>query len=423
MSVAGNPIQSNLAEEVNQRLLKIMTVVGLLGSALIGVTSGSLALLQANRTIIRQTDQISATVSTILQAEASREQQQRMLQLYRAQPLSKDSDTTTSIVVLDSAGKVQLSSRASLIGRPLTQVLRSRELDGELDGRELRCFLDPQLGCQISDRSFHLPWQATQTEVRQLRLFSFDAVPREQRYLVVVTFASEATNVLVIQQVVLVVSISVLILGGLLTVLTVTLKQSLLPGLHKVAETDALTGLANRRTFMDISQKLLKRGRDESLPFVLGVVDIDYFKRINDTHGHVCGDAVLKHVGEQLRLALRDRDLVARLGGEEFGLVLQSSSSMAEAALERVRQRIQSSTITWDGESVGVTISLGVAGTEQLGHNLDLLYATADAALYRAKEEGRNRIRWATAPGPDAIPLPRRSTPDEPSAPPPPLNP
>lgn len=401
MSASGNPIQSNLTEEVNQRLLAIMAVVGLMGSALIGVTSGALALLQANRTIIRQTDQIAATVGTFLQSEASPAQQQRMLQLYRAQPLSRESDTITSILVFDAAGKVVLSSRASLLGRSIPQVLRSQELETKLNPANLRCFLDPQLGCSPEDRSFHLPWQSTQTELRPLRLFSFDAVPRENRYLVVVTFASDATNVLVIQQVVLVVSLSMLILGGLLTVLTMTLKQSLLPGLHRVAETDVLTNLANRRTFMDISQKMIKRGRDEGLPFVLAVADIDYFKRINDTHGHVCGDEVLKQVAQQIKNALRDRDLVARLGGEEFGLVLQSSNAVAEAALERVRRQVETSSIAWDGESITVSISLGVAGTEQVGHNLDLLYATADAALYRAKEEGRNRVRWASAPSQD----------------------
>ena len=80
-------------------------MVGLLGSTLIGATSGALALLQANRTIVRQTDQIAATVSTLLQSQANREQQQTMLQIYRAQPLSNQSDTITSVLVFDSAGK------------------------------------------------------------------------------------------------------------------------------------------------------------------------------------------------------------------------------------------------------------------------------------------------------------------------------
>jgi diguanylate cyclase (GGDEF)-like protein len=406
MSVADHRIQSNLAEEVNQRLISIMAVVGLLGSALIALTSGALALLQANRTIIRQTDQIAATVSTLLQSEANAEQQQNMLQIYRAQPLSNQSDTIISVLVFDSAGKVRLSSRASLLGRSVAQVLQSPELDATLDPAVLRCFLDPQLGCPDSNRSFYFPWQSTQTELRPLRLFSFDAVPKENRYLVAVTFGSESTNLLVIQQVLLVLSFNMLILGGLLTALTVTLKKNLLPGLQRVAETDALTNLANRRTFMDISQKMLQRGLDEGLSHVLCMVDIDCFKHINDTYGHVCGDEVLKHVAQELRAALRERDLVARLGGEEFGLLLQSSSAMAEVILERVRKGVEASATTWDGEPIDVTISLGVAGTEELGQSLDYLYAAADAALYRAKEEGRNRVRWASAPR--LNPLPER---------------
>lgn len=402
MTSVGQLIQSNLADEVNQRLIRIMTLVGLLGSALIGVSTGSLALIAANRSIVRQSDQISASISTFLQAEKSESERQRMVQLYRSQPVSPDTDSLDQLVVFDGSGQVLLSSKPSQLGRSLAELLKRGDLGDGVDGASLDCFAQPTPGCRLAGRSFHLPWQRTQTEWRLLNQLSFDASPRETRYLVLMTFNAEATNLLVIQQMLLLASLSILILGSLLTVLTLTLKQSLLPGLHRVAETDGLTGLANRRTFMEVSEKMLNRGLDEGLPFVLTVVDIDYFKRINDTYGHVCGDAVLKAVAHRIRSSLRERDLVGRLGGEEFGLVISSSSTTATSILERVRQQVEASQIDWEGEPVKVTISLGAASSEHLDHSLDHLYAAADTALYQAKSEGRNRVIWASTPRPDS---------------------
>ncbi|MGB7564621.1 MAG: diguanylate cyclase [Prochlorococcaceae cyanobacterium] len=402
MTSAGDLIQSNLADEVNQRLIRIMALVGLLGSALIGISTGSLALIAANRSIVRQSDQISASISTFLQAEKSESERQRMVQLYRSQPVSPDTDSLDQLLVFDGSGQVLLSSKPSQVGRSLAELLKRGDLGEDVDGASLGCFAQPTPGCRLASRSFHLPWQRTQTEWRLLNQLSFDATPRETRYLVLMTFNAEATNLLVIQQMLLLASLSILILGGLLTVLTLTLKQSLLPGLHRVAETDGLTGLANRRTFMEVSEKMLNRGLDEGLPFVLTVVDIDYFKRINDTYGHVCGDAVLKAVAHQIRSSLRGRDLVGRLGGEEFGLVISSSTTSARSILERVRQQVEASEIDWEGEPVKVTISLGAASSEHLDHSVDHLYAAADTALYQAKSEGRNRVRWAAALHPDS---------------------
>lgn len=263
---------------------------------------------------MRQSDQISASISTFLQAEKSESDRQRMVQLYRSQPVSPDTDSLDQLLVFDGSGRVLLSSKPSQVGSSLSELLKRGDLGEGVDGARLDCFAQPTPGCRLASRSFHFPWQRTQTEWRLLNQLSFDATPRETRYLVLMTFNAEATNLLVIQQMLLLASLSILILGSLLTVLTLTLKQSLLPGLHRVAETDGLTGLANRRTFMEVSEKMLNRGLDEGLPFVLTVVDIDYFKRINDTYGHVCGDAVLKAVAHQIRSSLRGRDLVGRLG-------------------------------------------------------------------------------------------------------------
>ena len=158
------------------------------------------------------------------------------------------------------------------------------------------------------------------------------------------------------------------------------------------ASTDALTGLANRAALMGGGEKLLARAREQSLGFCAAMLDVDFFKRVNDTWGHPAGDAVLKAVAEQVRGALRGHDLVGRYGGEEF-LILLLGAQLHEAAAvcERLRQRIARSPVTHEGTTIRVTVSQGVAQARQ-GEDLAGLVARADAALYQAKANGRDRV-------------------------------
>jgi diguanylate cyclase (GGDEF)-like protein len=125
------------------------------------------------------------------------------------------------------------------------------------------------------------------------------------------------------------------------------------------------------------------------------MLDIDRFKSINDTYSHLCGDEVLRRVAVVLTRSLREEDLVARLGGEEFGVLLQCSAPRAEALMERLRREVAAIRPEWENQEIPVTISIGLASSEFLGHNLQYLYAAADAALYQAKTEGRNTVRRA----------------------------
>lgn len=158
------------------------------------------------------------------------------------------------------------------------------------------------------------------------------------------------------------------------------------------ARTDGLTGLANRAHLLEAGERLLAQAREQGQPFCAVMLDVDFFKRVNDTHGHPAGDAVLKAVAAQARGAVRGHDLVGRYGGEEFLILLIGASLQpAAAAAERLRLRIAGSPVVHEGTWIKVTVSQGVAQA-RAGEDLAGLVARADAALYQAKDGGRDRV-------------------------------
>ena len=163
--------------------------------------------------------------------------------------------------------------------------------------------------------------------------------------------------------------------------------------LRAEANRDYLTGLANRRRFRGAFGQELERWRRYRLPCALLLVDIDHLKKINDAHGHTAGDRVIRHVADALTEFSRDNDTAARLGGEEFALLLAGADgAKALAAAERLREAVGGAEV----EGVGTaTVSIGVAACPAHAQNERTLYAAADAALYRAKREGRNRSALA----------------------------
>ncbi len=174
----------------------------------------------------------------------------------------------------------------------------------------------------------------------------------------------------------------------------VQLKQTF-DNLRALADRDYLTNLANRRRFRAALGQELERWRRYHVPCALVLVDIDYLKKINDAHGHPAGDTVICHVADALRELSRDNDTAARLGGEEFALLLAGvDCAQAVAAAERLRHVVSISPV----EGIGtVTVSLGVAACPSHADSERTLYAAADAALYCAKHEGRNRTAIAPA--------------------------
>lgn len=163
---------------------------------------------------------------------------------------------------------------------------------------------------------------------------------------------------------------------------------------ERVANTDMLTGLPNRRHTLASLEKALTGARNHGAPLAVAIFDIDHFKRINDTYGHAVGDQVIRRVAQRAKAALREEDIVGRIGGEEFVCILQRSSAQAaEIVAERVRKAVEAGTAVEDDLpnatiSVGLAVYDGEADVEELLHR-------ADKALYVAKREGRNRLRSA----------------------------
>lgn len=165
--------------------------------------------------------------------------------------------------------------------------------------------------------------------------------------------------------------------------------------LIKLATSDPLTGLANRRHAMDIMKTMVTRSCRRHESFGVIMIDVDHFKNINDTYGHPVGDIVLGRVAEILAGAAREYDLVARIGGEEFLVLCDNGNQDTTWTIaERMRARIEDASIEYDeGKKLNVTVSAGAYASVPVTEEIDVFLRVADDQLYHAKHEGRNRVK------------------------------
>lgn len=162
--------------------------------------------------------------------------------------------------------------------------------------------------------------------------------------------------------------------------------------LQRLATIDSLTGLLNRRQFLALGDKEIKRSRRYARPLSLIIYDIDHFKAVNDTYGHQAGDMVLKQLAQTAQLQLRGVDIAGRVGGEEFGIILpETKAAAAVQVAERIRTAIENGAIEFAGTPLKVTASFGVTENQE-DQMMDPIFKRADDALYMAKTTGRNRV-------------------------------
>ncbi|WP_430447547.1 MAG: GGDEF domain-containing protein [Pseudomonas piscis] len=170
-------------------------------------------------------------------------------------------------------------------------------------------------------------------------------------------------------------------------------KKQLENELQRLATTDALTQSSNRRHFFECANREFEQARLQGSPLSFLLLDIDDFKVINDTYGHPEGDIVLQRIAESGRAALRRGDLFGRIGGEEFAALFPGcAADMARQVAERLQREIQRQHFSHQGQVFSITVSQGLTSLLAEDESLDSLFARADAAMYEAKRQGKNRI-------------------------------
>ena len=166
--------------------------------------------------------------------------------------------------------------------------------------------------------------------------------------------------------------------------------------LHDASNKDFLTGLFNRKYIFETGNKLFDNARRKNITLAAAMLDIDFFKKINDTHGHHVGDLALKHISAILNKQLREGDILARMGGEEFCILcVNIDEKNAEKLFERIRVAIMDNPLITDKATIKITVSTGYC--LELEDSLDKMISNADAALYHAKENGRNKVHLFSA--------------------------
>jgi diguanylate cyclase (GGDEF)-like protein len=163
--------------------------------------------------------------------------------------------------------------------------------------------------------------------------------------------------------------------------------------IYQLATHDALTELYNRRHFIEMADKEIARAIRHGRPLSLCIIDVDLFKPVNDRYGHISGDDVLRQIAALVHREARNDDLAARIGGEEFALLLpECDAEAARAFAERLREAVADAPFAPGGEPQRITVSIGIAALSPGRDSRPALMAAADTALYRAKSEGRNRV-------------------------------
>lgn len=163
--------------------------------------------------------------------------------------------------------------------------------------------------------------------------------------------------------------------------------------LEKISRVDGLTGLFNRRYWEEQFSQEFKRSKRNDMPASVVMLDIDHFKKVNDTFGHLCGDQVIKALAKVIKKSIRETDVAGRYGGEEFAIILPDTvASNARMVAERIRRLSEAFILNYEGQEIKFTVSLGIAEFDSSFKDHMAWLDSADQALYKAKEGGRNKV-------------------------------
>ena len=385
-----------LQAHVNRRLWISVGLASVLGSGLMAVVAGVLALSTAASAVNQQIEREESALSVFMTSFRPLYQLQRALQNAVTQ------DRIDQAMVVDQRGVVLASSDQALVGLPFEQVLA---LPSHAVLRLLYsdCPTASVLhSCLKQERQRFLGWLpwlgGDKLLVAHPYPLALEGVSRfgdRATLVTVVDLEHERRNALVF--------VLAAFGWGLLPMfasclgLALIVRRALLPELINLAQVDPLSGIYNRRAFMEAASFRLRRAQELNQPVAIALIDIDFFKKINDTYGHDAGDRVIQAVTGLLQRAVRSSDVVGRLGGDEFVLLVQLHGDAALQACQRILEAVGEASIDLGEDvsagAVSVGLSIGIAASDGAGgYVLQDLMEAADAALYVAKDRGRRQV-------------------------------
>lgn len=353
-------------------------------------------LVERHREVIDDAEHVRTLVTAALSTPMPTAIRQALFRSYTTTDREDHLDGMNVMMVLNNMGRIIYTSRPSWINLSITDSLVSQSETDDIDFQTVvNCFRNRQDSCiQQESNDFRLR-ASSFTVVRPIEVRRQDLGLGPERMLLLVNYDPGVVLMEFTQDLIAFFLIGAITATVLSLILWSMLSSRLLPKLMEASHTDGLTQLMNRSLFMEQAKELLAEAEDRSGELVFAILDLDHFKRINDTYGHSCGDEALIHVGEILRTVTRPDDLVCRFGGEEFALLLNASREAAGKALERLRLQLEMSRLNFAGHQLTLHTSIGAVATADCGYNIDFLYTTADKALYTAKQGGRNRVAWS----------------------------
>ncbi|MCP9805311.1 GGDEF domain-containing protein [Cyanobium sp. T1B-Tous] len=377
------------------RLRGLVLAYWFFSSFILAAFLGLVDIVERQREVLNDAEHSRDFVEATFAAPIGLASRQALISAYARSPRVDEIDGLNMLLIVDNVGKIIYSSLPAARGLAITDPQLERTETNDPDFKAVvRCFQQNGKNC-VDINSANLFLNAGSfTVTRPLELPSRDIGLASDRLLVMFNYDPGVVFVDYIQDLVVISMLSLLSSGLLSLALWTVLSRRLLPQLCEDVNTDGLTQLYNRTLFMEKAQDLLAEAEEMSRDFVFAVIDVDHFKRINDTYGHASGDEALSHVADVFRAVIRPEDLVCRFGGEEFALLLGTNRENGGRALERLRLQLEMTRLKIGGQKLKITASIGAAYTGECGYNIDYLYNVADKALYVAKQAGRNRLEW-----------------------------